>query len=443
MKRALTTSLIGAGWISAAFAGSAFAGGLERGGYNIDLLFDPSRFAADATATYVVPQRKLNNVEDIDPRDGLGSNGIGGGDTNDVRFTEDYWVPRVGAKFGAYEAVDCMFDYSQPWGVHSNPGNEWAGVNYDIETKVDSDNYSGTCSYKFQAGKGNLRLIGGAFYQEVEGFQVRSVLPVPAIGQQLGIPLPGSGVGRLDLEGDGWGWRAGLAYEIEEMAFRASLVFNSEVKLDEVTGTLDLTEVPAALGPFLPPALQRKAQLFGAVTDVFGEATMPQSVELKVQSGIAPGWLAFGSVKWVDWSVLQSIPFCPTAVKAIGVNKCTYYSPYAATSLDLLYRDGWTVQGGVGRKFSDAFSGAASITWDRGTSTGLGTQTDTWTFSAGAAYTPNQNVEVRLGGALGILTSGSQKTILDANGEDYGNGVVYDFGNDLVSAVSASLKVKF
>ena len=342
MKKALITLLIGAGCISVASAGSAFAGGLERGGYNIDLLFDPSRFAADATATYVMPQRKLNNVEDIDPRDGLGSNGIGGGDTNDVRYTDDYWVPRVGAKFGAYEAVDCMFDYSQPWGVHSNPGDDWAGVNYDIETKVDSDNYSGTCSYKFQAGKGNLRLIGGAFYQQMEGFQLRSVLPVPAIGQQLGVPLPGSGVGRLDLEGDGWGWRAGLAYEIEEIAFRASLVYNSEVKLDEVTGTLDLTEVPAALGPFLPPALQRKAQLFGAVTDVFGEATMPQSVELKVQTGIAPGWLAFGSVKWVDWSVLQSIPFCPTAVKAIGVNRCTYYSPYAATSLDLLYRDGWT-----------------------------------------------------------------------------------------------------
>ena len=97
----------------------------------------------------------------------------------------------------------------------------------------------------------------------------------------------------------------------------------------------------------------------------------------------------------------------------------------------------------MGHKFSDTLSGAASITWDRGTSTGLGTQTDTWTFSAGASYTPNQNVEFRLGGALGVLTSGSQQTILDDNGEDYGNGVIYDFDNDLVSALSASLKVKF
>ncbi len=35
----------------------------------------------------------------------------------------------------------------------------------------------------------------------------------------------------------------------------------------------------------------------------------PQSVELKVQSGIAPGWLAFGSVKWTDWSVLDGLDY--------------------------------------------------------------------------------------------------------------------------------------
>jgi long-chain fatty acid transport protein len=426
MKKVLAKSLIGAGCISVAAIGTAFAGGLERGGYNIDLLFDPSRFASDATVTYVMPQRKLDNVVDSNPFDGTP-----GGATNGVRDTEDYWVPRIGVKFG-YEAADCMFDYSQPWGAHANPGDDWAGANYNIETKVNSDNYAGTCSYKFDAGKGQLRVIGGAFYQELDGFKERLVIDLPAL---TGTDLFGSGVGRLDLKANGWGWRAGVAYEIEEIAFRASLVYNSEVKLDDITGTLDLTQ----LSPLIVPS-----PLAGQVTDVFGEATMPQSVEFKVQSGIAPNWLAFGSVKWVDWSVLQTVSFCPTAARDAGlIDSCTYYSPFRATSLDLLYRDGWTVQGGLGHKFSEAFSGAASVTWDRGTSTGLGTQTDTWTFSAGGSYTPNQNVELRFGGALGILTSGSQETILDANGVDYGNGVTYDFGNDLVAAISAGLRVKF
>jgi long-chain fatty acid transport protein len=208
---------------------------------------------------------------------------------------------------------------------------------------------------------------------------------------------------------------------------RASLVYNSAVKLDNLDGTLDLTEVPLPGNPLL-----------GKVTNVSGSSQVPDSLELKLQSGIAPGWLAFGSIKWMNWSVLQSIPFCP-----VGAPSCTTTSPFRATSLDLLYRDGWTVSGGIGHKFNDQWSGAAGLTWDRGTTTGLSAQTDTWTVSGGVSYTPTQNVEVRLGGALGVLTSGSVHSVVGEDGVTYGTDYTADFGNDLVSAVSTSLKVKW
>ncbi|MBX3568336.1 MAG: transporter [Rhizobiaceae bacterium] len=402
-------------------SGSAFAGGLERGGYNIDLLFDPARVTGEASATYVSPQRKIDNARDTDPTDGIGTTGAGGGQTDGIRATSDYWVPRVGMKVGIVEGVDCMIDYSQPWGADFDPGSNWAGVNHNIVTVVNSDNYAGTCSYKFQAGKGQLRFIGGAFYQEIDGYKDRQVHP--------GRPGLFTGIGHLELETDGWGWRAGVAYEIPEIAFRASLVYNAEVKLDSITGIVDLTQAPGVPGSG------------GSVLNVFGSAEMPQSVELKVQSGIAPGWLAFGSVKWVDWSVLQTVAFCSTAIKAAGLG-CSYGGPGFVTSLDLLYRDGWTVSGGIGHKFTDQISGSASITWDRGTSTGLGTQTDTWLFSAGASYTPTENVEFRLGGAAGILTSGSSGVVVK-DGVAFGTDVAYDFGNDFIGALSGSIKVKF
>lgn len=41
-------------------AGHGSAGALERGGYNIDLLFNPDRFATEVTSIYVMPNRKLN-----------------------------------------------------------------------------------------------------------------------------------------------------------------------------------------------------------------------------------------------------------------------------------------------------------------------------------------------------------------------------------------------
>ncbi len=392
----------------------AFAGGLERGGYNIDLLFDSSRFAAESTATFVAPQRKLKNARDTNTGNNplLGQNGDNNNLSSSTDDSENYWVPRVGLKAGFGDATDCMVDYSQPWGAHTKPGRNWAGVNENIETKVESDNYALTCSYKFDVGQGQLRFIGGGFYQELSGFKERQVLPANILG---------TGVGRLDLKGDGWGWRAGIAYEIPEYALRASLVYNSEVKLNDITGTLNLSQVAALGGPVVP---------------VSGSQAMPDTLEFKFQTGIAPGWLALGSVKWVDWSQFSKVPFyCSTAgVPICGANP--------ATSLDLGYRDGWTISGGVGHKFNDQWSGAVTVTWDRGTSQGFGTQTDTWTLGTGVSYSPTENVELRLAGALGILTSGSSG-LTTINGQVYGNDASYSFGNDLVAAVSTSLKVKF
>jgi long-chain fatty acid transport protein len=379
-------------------ASAAQAGGLERSGYNIDLLFDPSDYAAEATATYVNPQRELKNVRDTDTANtSIGGGTFGGGNLNgrpnSVDDTESYWAPRIGFKAALGDSVDCMADYSQPWGAHTNPGENWAGANNNIETKVESDNYAATCSYKWSVGPGFMRVIGGVFYQEVGGFKERLVQDF------TGFPPPFSslsGVGRLELEDSGWGWRAGVAYEIPEYAMRASLVYNSAVDLDNLTGFIDLRQV----------GLEKY--------DVHGSASMPDSLELKVQSGIAPGWLAFGSVKWTDWSQLQVMEFVPNE-PAFG---------RFGTSLDLLYRDGWTITGGIGHKFNDQWSGAVSLTWDRGTSHGYGAQTDTWTVGTGVSYTPTANVEFRLAGVAGVMTSGSSGEVT-YQGDVIGDDVSY------------------
>ncbi|MBZ9997921.1 OmpP1/FadL family transporter [Mesorhizobium sp. BH1-1-4] len=399
-------ALLGAGCFSLALIGTAVnaahAGGLERGGYDIDLLFDPAPFASDVGATYVMPQRDVKNAVDTS------GGGLTGKST--ARNTEGYWVPYVGVKAALGHGVDCMLDYSQPWGASSNPGI-WNGSYSNTNTQIKSNNYAGTCSYKMDAGKGQLRFIGGVFYQEVYGFK-----------ESYASPLLGTTLGRVDLTSSGWGWRAGIAYEIPDIALRASLVYNSQVKLDNISGTLNIG---------------------GSVADIYGPTqSMPDSLELKLQSGIAPGWLAFGSVKWVNWSVLQSVPICSSETKAFG---CTTVSPYPVrlTSLDLMYRDGWTVTGGIGHQFNEQWSGAAQISWDRGTSHGYGDQTDTWTLGGGVAYTPRPNIELRLAGAIGVLTSGHSGVVVDANGYPAGTDVSYDFGNDLVTAISGGLKIKF
>ena len=411
--------------LASAAAGSAFAGGLERAGYDIDLLFDPSKAAMEAGITYVNPQRNIKNARDTDPSVATGGGPLLGRTTADD--TEPYTVPYFGVKAQIFDGVDCMADYSEPWGVHSAPGRAWNGANSISEIEVRSRAYAATCSYKMDMGQGDLRFLGGVVYQEVYGFKEAQVLS-PVVLRGLGITSL-SGVGRLDLDSHGTGWRAGAAYEIPEYALRVSLLYNSAVDLGDITGTLDLRQLPPVGSP-----------LFGRSTNVFGTAEMPQSVELKFQSGIAPDWLAFGSVKWTDWSNLQSVSFCPTSTK--GAIACRPGGPTEAPSLDLLYKDGWTISGGIGHKFNDQWSGAVSLTWDKGTTTGLSTQTDTWTLGAGVGYTPNEHIEWRVGGAIGLLTGGKVGQV-NWQGRPYGTDVAYDFGNDFVGALTTSVKVKF
>ncbi|ESY70955.1 MULTISPECIES: OmpP1/FadL family transporter [Mesorhizobium] len=400
-------ALLGAGCFSLALIGtamgSAHAGGLERGGYDIDLLFDPAPFATEAEATYVMPDRKYENAR------GPGGANLGLGTSADG--AEPYWVPRIGGKIQVVQGVDCMIDYSQPWGAHTAPGI-WNGAFSNIETDIKSNNYAGTCSYKFDVGKGQLRFIGGVFYQEISGFKEGLV------GFN---PFGPSPIGRVDLEANGWGWRAGVAYEIPEIALRASLVYNSQVKLDNISGSLTTPVGSQAI--------------YGSTQH------MPDSLELKFQSGIAPGWLAFGSIKWVNWSVLQSVPICPTPQAPPAA--CFTNGPGQVTSLDLMYRDGWTVSGGVGHKFNDQWSAAGQLSWDRGTSHGYGAQSDTWTLGGGVAYTPRPNIEVRLAGAIGVLTSGHSGELAGENGYVAGEDASYDFGNDLITAFSGGIKIKF
>lgn len=184
---------------------SAFAGGLERGGYNIDLLFDPSTVTAEGTTVYVMPNRKLKNVTDINRANGVGSNGVGGGSST-ADDSEAYANSRLGIKAALGSDADCMIDYSQPWGAHTKPGANWIGANENIETKIKSDNYAATCSYRFDAGPGQIRVIGGGFYQEVSGFKDRLVVPDAAT------PF-GNGIGHLQLSGDGWA--GGLAWPMK------------------------------------------------------------------------------------------------------------------------------------------------------------------------------------------------------------------------------------
>jgi long-chain fatty acid transport protein len=405
----------------AAAVSAAQAGGFDRGGVNVDLLFDESRFATEAAVTYVLPQRDINNIV-------RGTNVAGPAPvatTASLDVGSDYVVPRFGAKMEVVDNLDCVATFTQPVGADAEYGTNNAHSPTAVAFSLDSNDYGLTCSYKFAAGetslgKGQFRIIGGVSYQELNGFLSRQSfldfanLAVPAVGGVTNT----SGLGRFNVGGEAWGWRIGAAYEIPDIALRATLIYSSKYDYD-LTGIQNNTGFGAIIpGTQLVP--------ISATTEI------PQSLEFKIQSGVAENTLAFFGVKWQEWGKLGIIPIIGGRSPATGLP--------TSLSFDPLYRDGWTFTGGIARRLNEKVSALGAITWDRGTSTTSGTQTDTWTFSGGLSFNPSEMVEFRVGGALGILTSG---TSTPSVGGDPANNVSYSFGNDLVAAASFSAKVKF
>ncbi len=404
---------------------AALAGGFDRGGVKIDQLFDQQRFTYENEVTYVFPQRTIKNVERV--------NNLGGGlglqpqQTSSIDVDSDYVVPRIGFKVALGDSVDCLASYSHPYGADAEYGLNNAYSPTAVEFSVESEDFGLTCAYKIQTSIGQFRAIGGVSYLEVDAFQSRQTFGDLAIlGDVVTIPTPPNvppipavntqGLGIFQLSDEAFGWRVGAAYEIPEIALRASLVYSSRYELDGLSGTVDTTAVGG----------------FGTITPVSASTEIPQALEFKFQTGINPKTLLFGSVKWQQWSNLGIVPIS-------GVTSPTTGQLLDNISFDPLYRDGITASVGVGRRFNEKLSGQAAFGYDRGTSTISGSQTDTYTLSGGISFTPTDNLELKLGGLVGLLTSGSSSP----SGGDPANDLNYTFDDDFVGAVNLSAKLRF
>lgn len=226
-----------------------------------------------------------------------------------------------------------------------------------MQTNLQTFGMDATCSYRLPVMEGGFfRIIGGTRY-------INTTIETVKIS-------PLGGLASVDIQGDGFGWRAGAAFEYPEYAIRASVFYDSAIDL-KMKGELD-----ASLG------------LFEASSDV----TMPQGIEARVQTGVAPGWLVFAGVKWVDWSVLKSIailaPFSsvsPSAPDNAGITAIRHFN----------LSDGWTISGGVGHQLTDTIQIGSSLTWDKGVGTSY---SDTYSFGLGGSWQINDQLKWSLGG---------------------------------------------
>lgn len=349
-------ALLGAGCFSLALMGSAHAGGFSRGSADTDILFEDGNFNMRAGMTYVSPRREFTK----NPNPKL----VG------TSFTDAYTVPSAAVKFNLTDNLRCagtMVDNNGGAATYAFPK-----VSGKLEENFTTNEKALTCALKFDVGPGSIWLLGGGFMEDFS-YSRLNVTPIPG------------GFANLNLEGQEFGYRIGAAYTIPDIAFRAQLMYRSGTSYG-ATGTL--TVPTQILNPMAPPGMTTPLPAVGT-------GNLPQSLELKLQSGIAPGWLAFGSVKWMDWSVQKEL-LVTTPIPQIG-------------SRDIYnWKDGWTITGGVGHAFTDRISGLVSLSWDQGVATGWDLSSDTYTLGIGASVKDKFGGELRGGVGFSYLASSAE-----------------------------------
>ncbi|NKN36336.1 long-chain fatty acid transporter [Agrobacterium sp. a22-2] len=374
-------SLLGA----CALVTSVQAGGFSRGEADTDILFEEGNVVVRGGVTYVNPGRTFDTV--------------GGAASSDDAFSDDYVIPNFAAKFKLTDNLGCALTYTQPFGASSTYGpdaqlaDQLAGipdgsVNYYTGKEFITNEFGATCDVKFQAGPGDFHVLGGVFLEDFD-YTARAYY------------------GTLHLEDDSaLGYRIGAAYDIKEYALRIQLMYRSAVDHE-------------ADGDFTPGFLDFLLGPDPVFADGYG--TLPQSLKLSAQTGVAPGWLVYGSVKWTDWSVLQALNY---NITGLGDQQDIYN-----------WKDGWTLQAGVAHAFTEKVAGTINLTWDSGVGNGADIMTDTWTLATGASIKAGPG-EFRVGGAVSYLTEGSQS---------YAEGATFDAtaDGDWAYALSASYKIAF
>ncbi|UXX82526.1 OmpP1/FadL family transporter [Roseovarius pelagicus] len=289
----MKSSMLTASFALALTLNPAYAGNLDRTKTPIDIIFEQGSYA-ELSFGFAMP-----SVTGVDSLGNAISN-VGA----------DISAIGAGLKLQLSDHFSLAIIYDQPYGVDleygGNPATTLLG---GTMAKAESDELKILFRYGITD---RIAVYGGP----------------RIVGADGNITLSGLAYGGLNgynarfSSDQGLGYVLGAAYEIPEIAFRAALTYHSEVELNMQTTETFPGGAPAATGST--------------------KSTLPQSVKLQVQSGVAQNTLLFGSIRWSEWSVFTLNPPSP--------------APNLASMVDA-----WTYEIGVGYRFSDKFS--ASVTY--------------------------------------------------------------------------------
>lgn len=256
--------------------------------------------------------------------------------------------------------------YNQPWGANvSYPTVAYPFAGSSAELK--SHALTGILQYNLPS---NLSFYGGLRAQTLEAQALVNAAPTF------------TGYNATAERDFALGYLVGAAYERPDIALRVSLTYNSEIDHE-----LDTVETGFTPGPV------------SSVTPI----TTPQSLHLEFQSGVAADTLVFGGIRWVDWTEFDISPAVYSSPGAVGAPLVFYADDRITYTL------------GVGRRLSETWSVAASVSYEAhtGSLTGnLGPTDGLLGLTLGGTYTKDN---MKVTGGISYVDVGNADTTAGAS----------------------------
>lgn len=299
-------------------SGPALAGGIERSGQFLGPLFEDGNYA-EFSFGHVSPSVEGSD-KSLGPYPGGASTGNITGSYNGLSLA---YKQQLSDQWSAAVLLD------QPFGVdllYPRAGSVNLGG-----TSANVDSMTVTGIVRYQIPDSGFGVHGGVRVSRTDGNM--------SLGGAAFGPVAGY---RLSTDTDtAYGWLAGVSWEKPEIKARVSLTYNSAVEHSfRAVETGPLVDFD---GPGPAPALP----LLDGTSAL--KVSTPESWNLEFQTGVPENTLIFGSARWVDWSSFRIDPTRLWQVTGSGL-----------VDLD----DTVTYTLGVGHRFTDRWSGAASFSFE-------------------------------------------------------------------------------
>ena len=361
----------------------AFAAALDRSGQSISAFLQPGNYF-EAGISVLDPNVSGKVRNGYTPNAALPASSARLQNTSVGEMAGDYYFPSAALKLQVTDNFSFGLIYDQPFGAEAEYstgtqkttalpgplaplGNQGLFHNGTEGTSVEVKSQSISMLFGYQPTE-NFNFYAGPVYQTIKG-------DVQLRGLAYGGNATFGGYNASIKETGDIGWLAGAAFQIPDIALKASVTYRSEIE-HSVNVKESFNSAGLLAGLNAAPSLN---------TDI----TTPQSVNLDFQTGIMANTVAFANVRWVDWSSFSIQPYkFGLASKSAAIQAQTGKSEF---DLVAYTDDQISATVGVGRKLNDQWAGNVSVGWDSGAGnpvTTLGPTEGYWNVGLGAQFSP-------------------------------------------------------